>query len=180
LDGLVRPGGIDFIGSFAIQPVISAAQAGSLRADYAYVGRGKGLTEGAGVKDLGSLIGHALDAFIASRIGLLSYRQEFLDFRFIGVELHLALVKYRAEILMKFSMQDFADVLKCETLFDSLFADALAARLGMVFAVALTKQKTLLELAAQLYKDKIQEAQTIDSMEKTPSAIYSPDLLNVR
>lgn len=66
------------------------------------------------------------------------------------------------------------------TLFDSLFTDALAARLAVAFGVALTKQKTLVDLAEKIYEVKIQEAKSIDSMEGTQPSIYSPDLLNVR
>ncbi len=49
-------------------------------------------------------------------------------------------------------------------LFDALFTDALVAKLAMTFAISLSKQKTLLELAANLYKLKIDEAKTVDGL----------------
>lgn len=65
-------------------------------------------------------------------------------------------------------------------LFDALFMDALAARLAMNFAMALTKTKTLLELAANLYKLKMDEAMTIDGQESTKKEFYNTTLTAVR
>jgi len=65
-------------------------------------------------------------------------------------------------------------------LFDALFTDALAARLAMAFAMALTKQKTLIELAAKVYEMKINEARTMDGLESTPKEIYNDTLLRGR
>jgi len=64
--------------------------------------------------------------------------------------------------------------------FDALFTDTLAARLGMVFAEALTKQKTLVELAAKVYEMKIEEARTVDGLESTKREIYNDTLTRVR
>lgn len=64
--------------------------------------------------------------------------------------------------------------------FDALFTDTLAARLAMAFAMALTKQKTLVELAANVYKIKIEEARTVDGLESTKQAIYNSTLISVR
>jgi len=65
-------------------------------------------------------------------------------------------------------------------LFDSLFTDTLAARLAMAFAMALTKQKKLIELAANVYDMKIREAQTVDGLESTKKEIYNDTLISVR
>jgi len=65
-------------------------------------------------------------------------------------------------------------------LFDALFTDALAARLAMAFAMVLTKQKTLVELAAKVYDMKIGEARTVDGLESTKKEIYNDTLISVR
>lgn len=65
-------------------------------------------------------------------------------------------------------------------LFDALFTDALAARLAMAFAMALTKQKTLVELAAKVYEMKIAEARTVDGLESTKREFYNDTLISVR
>ena len=64
--------------------------------------------------------------------------------------------------------------------FDALFTDTLAARLAMAFAMALTKQKTLIELAANVYEAKIGEARTVDGLESTKKEIYNDTLTVVR
>ena len=64
--------------------------------------------------------------------------------------------------------------------FDSLFVDALAARLAESLAMALTKQKTLIELCHALYEQKLQEARTMDGFEASTRQVYSRDLLTVR
>ncbi len=66
------------------------------------------------------------------------------------------------------------------TKFDSLFVEALAAKLAENLAMALTRQKTLIELAHGLYEAKIQEARTVDSMEGSTRVAYAQDLINVR
>jgi len=65
-------------------------------------------------------------------------------------------------------------------LFDSLFTDALAARLAMKFALALTKQKKIVEMAANLYKAWIDEAQTVDGLESTKKEFYNTTLTGMR
>lgn len=65
-------------------------------------------------------------------------------------------------------------------LFDALFTDTLAARLAMVFAMNLSKQKTLVELAAKVYEMKIGEARTVDGLESVKQEIYSSTLIDVR
>ncbi len=59
--------------------------------------------------------------------------------------------------------------------FDSLFTDTLSARLGAVFAISLTKQKTLSEMCWKLYADKIAEAQGINRVESNdnPQEYYN-------
>lgn len=64
--------------------------------------------------------------------------------------------------------------------FDALFTDLLAARLAAVFAQALTKQKTLIELAWKVYDMKKQEAQTVDGLESTKEEMYNDTLISVR
>ena len=64
--------------------------------------------------------------------------------------------------------------------FDALFTDTLAARLAMAFAMALSKQKTLIELAAKIYESKIGEAKTIDGLESTKKEIYNETLTGGR
>jgi len=65
-------------------------------------------------------------------------------------------------------------------LFDSLFADCLAARLAASFAMALSKQKTLVEWAWKLYELRIPEARTVDGLEATKEEIYNATLTSVR
>ena len=64
--------------------------------------------------------------------------------------------------------------------FDSLFTDTLAARLAWNFAMALSKQKTLIELAANVYQSKIGEARTTDGLESVKQEIYNDTLTRVR
>ena len=64
--------------------------------------------------------------------------------------------------------------------FDALFTDALAARLAMAFAMSLTKQKKLVELAANVYGIKIEEAQTVDGLESTKKEFYNTTLTGLR
>lgn len=64
--------------------------------------------------------------------------------------------------------------------FDALFTDTLAARLAMAFAMALTKQKTLVDLAAKVYDMKIQEARTVDGLESTKQEVYNATLISPR
>jgi len=66
------------------------------------------------------------------------------------------------------------------TQFDSLFVEAFAAYLAENLAMALTKQKTLIDLAHNLYLQKLQEARTIDGMELTMPELYNQDLICVR
>lgn len=64
--------------------------------------------------------------------------------------------------------------------FDALFTDLLAARLAAVFGQALTKQKTVVELAWKVYESKKQEALTIDGLESTKEEMYNDTLISVR
>lgn len=55
--------------------------------------------------------------------------------------------------------------------FDSLFLDALAARLGATLCIPLSGKKTTAEMLWGLYVKKIEEAQEIDSQEGEPEEI---------
>lgn len=54
------------------------------------------------------------------------------------------------------------------SLFDALFADALAARLAAEIAIALTDNKTAADLMMSVYQEKLAEARVVDSQEGTP------------
>jgi hypothetical protein len=64
--------------------------------------------------------------------------------------------------------------------FDALFVDCLAARLAAAFAMALTKQKTLIDLAMGVYNQKIAEARMIDGLEAEKKEIHNTTLSGVR
>ncbi len=64
--------------------------------------------------------------------------------------------------------------------FDALFCDCLSARLAMAFAMALSKQKTLIEMAARIYEMKIGEAKTVDGLESVRREIYNQTLTGIR
>lgn len=55
--------------------------------------------------------------------------------------------------------------------FDSLFIDALVARLAATLCIALSAKKTTAEMLWVLYKSKIEEAEEIDSQEGEPEEI---------
>lgn len=55
--------------------------------------------------------------------------------------------------------------------FDALFLDTLAARLAWTICVPLTGKRTLAETLYALYKEKISEAEEIDSQEGEPEEI---------
>lgn len=61
-------------------------------------------------------------------------------------------------------------------LFDALFTDCLAARLASTFAMALTREKKLVDLAWKLYEMKLQEAKTVDGQESVKKQIYNDTL----
>tara|TARA_R110002153_G_scaffold187360_3_gene340385 strand:- start:345 stop:929 length:585 start_codon:yes stop_codon:yes gene_type:complete len=65
-------------------------------------------------------------------------------------------------------------------LYDSLFIEALAARLASEFAVPLTDSLSLQEQMFRLYNGKIAEARSMDSMEGTPDNIEADGWLNSR
>lgn len=64
--------------------------------------------------------------------------------------------------------------------FDALFTDALAARLGSVFAMAIPKAQNRIELCWNLYIKKIEEATTVDGLESEKKTIYNDTLTRVR
>jgi hypothetical protein len=55
--------------------------------------------------------------------------------------------------------------------FDSIFIDAIAARLAATICIAITGKKTTAEMLWALYKAKIEEAEEIDSQEGEPEEI---------
>ena len=65
-------------------------------------------------------------------------------------------------------------------LFDAMFTDCLVARLAMSFALALTKQKTIVEMTAKIYEMRIQETKTTDGLEAPKQVIYNAELTGVR
>lgn len=65
-------------------------------------------------------------------------------------------------------------------LFDTLFIDALVARLASKFCLALTKEKSLMEMAWKMYEAVLQEAKSINGLEGTRPAIVSNDLIDAR
>jgi hypothetical protein len=64
--------------------------------------------------------------------------------------------------------------------FDALFTDCLAARLAAVFAMALSKQKTLVDLAWAVYKEKMPEAKTVDGIESVRRSVHNTTFTSVR
>ena len=64
--------------------------------------------------------------------------------------------------------------------FDSLFIEAVGARLAMKLAFPITGDKVLADSMWKLYQVQIQEAKTIDGMEGTPKTYTSNDLIEVR
>ena len=69
LNRLVRPGGVDLVGGLAVQPVVGAAQAESLRADDADMVRSERLAQGARVEGVDALVHHRADADVAFLVG---------------------------------------------------------------------------------------------------------------
>ncbi len=66
------------------------------------------------------------------------------------------------------------------TVFDSLFFEALAARMASLLAFALRKQPEVVKVMWDLYEAKVQEARTINGMEGSAESAYTSDLISVR
>lgn len=66
------------------------------------------------------------------------------------------------------------------TAFDSLFFEAFAARLASQIAFTLRKEPEVIKTMWDLYQEKIQEAKTIDGMEKSIQTMETDDLISVR
>ena len=64
--------------------------------------------------------------------------------------------------------------------FDTLFAEALAARLAYEFAIALSDSRTLQEQLFKIYMGKIANARTVDAQEGTPENIEASTWLDSR
>jgi hypothetical protein len=64
--------------------------------------------------------------------------------------------------------------------YDALLIDAIIARLAQVLAYPITGDKKMGEAAWQLYREKISEARSIDSMEGSTVELTQDDLLSVR
>lgn len=64
--------------------------------------------------------------------------------------------------------------------FDTLFIDALAARLAAKFALSLTRDKDLVKMALSLYESLLEEARTVNGQEGTRETIVSDDLITAR
>ena len=122
-NGLVWSGGIDLEGSFAIHPVVSAAQACSFRADDADMAGGKGLAKGAGVEGVYGLVGHPFDAFIPLLVDLPCLCKNLIHLLLIGVDLHLGFIEDGSEVLVKLRMKDFPQMGKTESFIHSPFAN---------------------------------------------------------
>ena len=63
---------------------------------------------------------------------------------------------------------------------DSLLVEAISARLAAAIAFPVTNSATVSEAMWKLYKDKLDEAQTIDAFEGTASQLASNDWINSR
>lgn len=64
--------------------------------------------------------------------------------------------------------------------FDALFVEALVAALAGKFAMALTRDESLVKMATELYYMKIQEARTIDGLESEIKEFYNATLTSIR
>lgn len=63
---------------------------------------------------------------------------------------------------------------------DSLLAETVAARLAATIAFALTNSPSIAEAMWKLYKDKLDEAQTVDAFEGSTTQMASDDWINSR
>ena len=113
-DGLVRAVGVDFEGSLAVHPVVSAAEAGPFRADHADVVGREALTERAGVVGMLAFVGHVLDPGVARGVNFPRLMGDLVHLGLVGVKRDLDFIHDRAEILVVFSMQDGSDMLQGE------------------------------------------------------------------
>ena len=64
--------------------------------------------------------------------------------------------------------------------FDSLFVDVLAQRLAATLAMALSKQKALIDMMWNAYKQKLNEARNTDGQEAEKIEFYLPELTSIR
>ena len=64
--------------------------------------------------------------------------------------------------------------------FDSIFVDVLAQRLAASLAMALSKQKKLVDMMWQAYNQKLNEARQINGLESEKVAFYLPELTSIR
>ena len=63
---------------------------------------------------------------------------------------------------------------------DFMFADCLSIQLASSFAIALSKQKSIVDMCLELYKQKIQAAKSTNAMEGTQDNIENDQLIAVR
>jgi hypothetical protein len=105
---LVWPCRIDFIGGSAIHPVIGSAESSAFWADDTDVAGSKGLTKGAGVKDVRRLIRHAFNPGVPFSIDFSRLGEHLFNLIFFRVDFDLNLVKNSSEVLVEFSMEDFS------------------------------------------------------------------------
>ena len=64
--------------------------------------------------------------------------------------------------------------------FDALFTDVLAQRLAATLAMALSKQKALIDMMWNAYKQKLDEARQMDGQEAEKVEFYLPELTAIR
>lgn len=64
--------------------------------------------------------------------------------------------------------------------FDSMFVDVLSQRLAAVLAMALSKQKRLVEMMWQAYNEKLNEARQINGLEAEKVSFYLTELTYMR
>ncbi len=122
-NGLVRPGGIDLEGSFAIHPVVSPAKPCPFRADDTDVAGRKGLTESAGVEGVYGLIRHPFDTDVPLLVDLPCLCENLIDLFLISIDLDLDFIEDGSEVLVKFCVKDFAEMGEAKSLLHSPFAD---------------------------------------------------------
>jgi len=124
LDGLIRTGFVNLVGSLAIQPVVGAAEAEALGRDDANVVRRERLAEQAGVERVDGLVGHGLQPTVALVVDLARHGHALHDFLGVGDQRDFDLVHDGGILGEQLGVQDVAVVAQPQPLGKAGLGDA--------------------------------------------------------
>jgi len=108
--------GVDFESRLGVQPTHRAAETDPLGGDYADVGGGKGLAQGAGIEGIHFFVLQFFKAVIPLLIVFTGQIPHFQNLLLVSVDGNLYTVHDGRELGLELGVQNFSDVLQAESL----------------------------------------------------------------